>query len=330
MKQHKLVFFSSVMAIVFITAALITVNVVAAEEAYPSKPIQFIINLAPGGYGDFTARTVAQKLSESLGQPVVVVNKPGAGMILSAMAALQNPADGYTLAMTGGGMALSAALFKKLPYDVLTDFDSVALMVSTDLLLLVKADSKFTSLADVVAFAKSNPGKLNLGCSYVGSTQNLAAELFKKFVGIDAEIVAYKSPPQVILSLMAGTVDFAVDFAATSLSHIKNKKVRAIAIAAKERFPGLPDTPTTAEAGFPGYEVRSWNAIGVKTGTPRAIIDRLNKEVQTALKDPDVKQKLNSKGLNPLFGTPEDMRALSIETKNMWAKVIEEFHIPRR
>ncbi len=330
MKRSGLIFFRSMLVIALITSALCTFNIAAAQEGYPSKPIQFMINLAPGGYGDITSRTVAAKMSENMGQQVVVENRPGAGMIASAMAALQNPADGYTMAMTGGGMALSAVLFKKLPYNVLTDFDSVSTMVKTDLLLLVKADSKFKTLSEFIAYAKSNPGKLNLGCSYVGSTQSIATELFRKQAGIKAEIVNYKSPPKVLLSLMAGTVDLALDVAATSLSHIRSNKIRALAIAANKRFSGLPDTPTTEEAGLPGFQIQSWNGVSVKKGTSPEIVVRLNKEIQAALKAPDVQEKFKNMGLVPIYGTPEDMRKLSVETIENWKKLIEEFNIPKR
>ncbi|MDA8123769.1 MAG: tripartite tricarboxylate transporter substrate binding protein, partial [Deltaproteobacteria bacterium] len=186
------------------------------------------------------------------------------------------------------------------------------------------------SLADVLKFAKSNPGKLNIGSSYIGSTQHLAVELFKKQAGINALTVPYKSPQEVIVALRSGAVDVAFDVLATSLAQIKEKQIRGLAIAGDTRFSGLPDLPTTAEAGLPGYEVTSWNSISVKTGTPRPIIDRVNKEIGAALKAPDVKKKLADLGLNPLWLTPEQTRERMIAEIARWKKVIEDANIPRQ
>jgi tripartite-type tricarboxylate transporter receptor subunit TctC len=203
-------------------------------------------------------------------------------------------------------------------------------LVSTDIVLLVKADSKFASLADVLKYAKSNPGKLNIGSSYIGSTQNLAVEIFKKQTGIDALTVPYKSPQDVLVSLRSGTIDVAFDVLATSLAQIKEKQIRGLAIAGDTRFPGLPDLPTTKEAGLPGYEVTSWNSISVKTGTARPIIDRLHKEIGAALKAPDIKKKLEDLGLSPLWLTPEQSRDMMVAEVARWKKVIEEANIPRQ
>ena len=232
--------------------------------------------------------------------------------------------------MTGGGVAMNHTLFKQLPYNVLTDFVQVSPLVSTDIVILVKADSKFASLADLLKFAKSNPGKLNIGSSYIGSTQHGAVELFKKQAGINALTVPYKSPQEVLVALRSGTVDVAFDVLATSLAQIKEKQIRGLAIAGDTRFPGLPDLPTTKEAGFPDYEVSSWNSISVKTGTPRPIIDRLSKEISIALKAPDVKKKLEDLGLNPLWMTPEQSREFTVAEIARWKKVIEEANIPRQ
>ncbi len=317
-------------AVTLTVIVLTSFTIVSAAETYPSKPIRFIIPLAPGGYGDVTSRVVAQKMSASLGQQVVIENRPSAGMIVSTMAVMQLPPDGYAMALMGSGSALSVTLFKSLPFNILTDFTQVSVMASVDLVLLVDAHSKFASLADVLAFGKRNAGKLNLATSYIGSTQHLAAEVFKKQTGIDALVVTYKSPPDVLKSLRSGTVDLAFDFLPPALAQIQSKALRVLAIAAPKRFPGLPDTPTTKEAGLPDYEVKSWNSVSVRAGTPRPIIDRLNKEVVAALNSPDVKQRMQSLGLNPLSSTPEETRALMVETIAQWKKVIEEANIPRQ
>jgi tripartite-type tricarboxylate transporter receptor subunit TctC len=330
MKRRRWVDFRLLIVSVMAAAMLASAGSVSAADTYPSKPIRYIINIAPGGYGDITARVVTQKMGDNMGQRIIVDNKPGAGMIPSCMAVLQAPADGYTLGMTGGGVAISTALFKQLPYNVLNDFVQVSPLVGTDIVLLVKGDSKFASLTDLLKYAKSNPGKLNIGSSYIGSTQHLAVELFKKQAGIDALTVPYKSPQDVIVALRSGAIDVAFDVLATSLAQIKEKQIRGLAIAGDTRFAGLPDLPTTAEAGFPGYEVTSWNSISVKTGTQRPIIDRLSKEISVALKAPDVKKKLEDLGLNPLWQTPEQTRERSVAEIARWKKVIEDANIPRQ
>ena len=329
MKTRSFCFCRSLTVSVAVATVLVAVSVASAQEAYPSKPIRFIVNVAAGGYGDITSRLVAQKMGDNMGQRLLVENRPGAGQVTAAMVVLQAPADGYTITLAGQGSAVSHTLFKKLPYDILDDFMQVSAMVSTDLVMLVKADSKFTSVASLLKFAKSNPGKLNLGTSYIGSTQHLAAELFKKQAGIEAVIVPYKSPQDVIVALRSGTIDVAFDVLATSLSQIKDKSIRGLAIAGDARFSGLPDMPTTAEAGLPGYEVSSWNGISVRTGTPRPIIDRLNKEIAAALTAPDVKQKFRDMGLYPVLLTPDQSRKLMVEEIAKWKKVIEDANIPR-
>lgn len=330
MKLGRFVFFRLLSASVLVASVLVGPSVVSAAETYPSKPIRLILDLAAGGYGDITARVVAQKMGDSMGQRVVVENRPGAGAVTAKMAVMQAPADGYTMTTAGGATAVSETLFKQLPYNILTDFMQVSPMVTTDLVLLVKADSKFSSLADVLKFAKSNPGKLNLGTSYIGSTQHLGAEIFKKQAGINAVTVAYKSPQEVMVALRSGAIDMAFDFLPTTLAQIKNKEIRGLAIAGDSRFAGLPDMPTTAQAGFPGYEVASWNGISVKTGTPRPIIDRLNKEIGAALKAPEVKTKLLDLGLSPFWLTPEKTRELMVSEIARWKKVIEDNNIPQR
>jgi tripartite-type tricarboxylate transporter receptor subunit TctC len=330
MKRNRIIFPLSLTASMLVLFVLASVSVVSAAETYPSKPIRLILDLAAGGYGDITARVVAQKIGDSMGQRVVVENRPGAGAVAAKMAVIQAPADGYTMTTAGGATAVSETLFKQLPYNILNDFMQVSPMVNTDLVLLVKSDSKFASLVDVLKFAKSNPGKLNLGTSYIGSTQNLGAEIFKKHAGINAVTVPYKSPQDVIVALRSGAIDVAFDFLPTTLAQIRNKEIRGLAIAGDKRFAGLPDMPTTAEAGFPDYEVASWNGISVKTGTPRPIIDRLNKEIGDALKAPDVKTKLLDLGLTPFWLTPEKTRELMVAEIAKWKKVIEDNNIPRQ
>lgn len=310
--------------------ALAAICSAAAAQTYPFKPIRFFLPFAPGGIGDLTARLVAQKMSENIGQQVVVDNKPGAGMILSATAALQAPADGYTMILAGNGTAISATLFKSLPYGILTDFMQVSTLASFDLVVLVPPDSKFASLAQVVAFAKNNPGKLNLGTVSIGSTQNLSAELFKSVTGIEAQIVPFKGTPALIAGLRSNSIDVIFEFLPPVLSQIRGNAVKALAVASAQRFPGLPDTPTAAESGVPGFQVSSWNAVSVRANTPRPIVDRLNREIVAALNSADVKQKLQDLGAEARPSTPEQTRELMVSEIARWKTVIERANIPRQ
>ena len=311
-------------------AALAAICGAAVAQTYPSKPIRFFLPFAPGGIGDLTARLVAQKMSENLGQQVVVDNKPSAGMILSATAGLQAPADGYTMVLAGNGTAISATLFKSLPYSILTDFTQVSTLAAFDLVVLVPPDSRFASLGEVVAFGKNNPGKLNLGTVSIGSTQNLSAELFKSVTGIDAQIVPFKGTPSLIAALRSNSIDVVFEFVPPMLSQIRGSTVKALAIASAKRFPGLPATPTTAESGLPAFQVSSWNAVSVRANTSRAIVDRLNREIVAALNSPEVKQKLQDLGAEARPSTPEQTRELMVSEIARWKAVIERANIPRQ
>ena len=313
----------------FAAAALAMACGAAAAQGFPSKPIRFLVPFAAGGIGDLTARTVAHKLSDNLGQQVVVDNRPGAGMIFSATAAMQSAADGYTMILAGNGTAISATLFKSLPYNILTDFTQVSTLATFDLVIVAASGSKLASLADLIAVARKSPGKLNLGSINVGSTQNLGAELFKSVAGIEAQVVPFNGTPALITALRSDSIDVAFEFAPPAIPHIKAGALRALAVAAAKRHADMPGVPTTREAGLAGYEVSSWNAVSVRSQTPRAIVERLNKEIVAALNSPDVKQKLNALGAEPYPSTPEQTRARMESEIIRWKAVIERAKIPR-
>ena len=302
----------------------------ATAQGYPSKPIRFLVPFAAGGIGDLTARTVAQKLSDNLGQQVVVDNRPGAGMIFSATAAMQSAADGYTMILAGNGTAISASLFKSLPYNILTDFTQVSTLATFDLVIVTSSGSKLVSLADLIAVARKSPGKLNLGSINIGSTQHLGAELFKSVAGIEAQVVPFNGTPALVTALRSDSIDVAFEFAPPVIPQVKAGALRALAVAAPKRHPDMPEIPTTREAGLAGYEVSSWNAVSVRAQTPRALVVRLNKEIVAALNSPDVKQKLNALGAEPYPSTPEETRARMKSEIGRWKAVIERANIPRR
>ena len=280
-----------------LAAAVLCAAVSASAQNYPTKPIHVIVGFGPGGVADLTCRVVAQKLSAQLGQQVLIENRPSAGGIVAADAVAKAAPDGYTLLLMSNGNAVSASLFKSLPYDTVADFDSVSTLGFFDIAVITKSDSKLNSIKDLVAYAKANPGKLNLGTINIGSTQHLSAELFKGMSGIDAMIVPYKGSPDVLVALRGNDVQVAFDMLAPIMSQLKSGVVRVIGITSDRRFPGLPDVPTVAESGLPGYQASSWNAISLPAKTPRPIIDRLNKEINTALSAPEVKSKLLDLGV---------------------------------
>ncbi len=302
----------------------------AVAQAYPSKPLRFVLQHAPGGYGDITVRTLTRKMSESMGQQIIVDNRPSAGAIIAANMVAKSDADGYTLLLTGSGTAVSASLFKALPYDVLKDFAQVSTMGFTEILVLTGPDSKFTSLAELLAFARQNPGKLNIGCNNIGSTQHLAAELFKSMAGIEGQIVPFKSFAGLLTALRGGEIHIAFEYVAPVVQLIKANTIKALAIGAKERFVGLPNVPTTAESGVPGYQASSWNGISVPAKTPRPVIDRLYREIVAAVAAPDVQQRLREFGIDPRAYTPEQTRQLMISDIAKWKAVIERANIPRQ
>jgi tripartite-type tricarboxylate transporter receptor subunit TctC len=300
------------------------------SQSYPVKPIRFLVPFAPGGIGDLTARIVAQKMAENMGQAVVVDNRPGAGMILTATAALQSAADGYTMVLAGNGTAVSATLFKSLPYDILRDFVQVSTLATFDLVIVTSPGSKLGGVADLIAAAKRNPGKLNFGTISLGSTQSLSAELFKSVAGVSAQVVPFKGTPALVTALRGGDVDVAFEFAPPAIPHVKAGAIRALAVAAARRHPDLPDVPTTVEAGLADFQVSSWNAVSVRTGTPPALVQRLNREIVTALQSAEVKQKLNAIGAEPLPGTPQETRERMAREIKRWGEVIIRANIPRQ
>jgi tripartite-type tricarboxylate transporter receptor subunit TctC len=322
--------FKSMMFWGCLAAAALCAVVSASAQNYPTKPIHVIVGFGPGGVADLTCRVVAQKLSAQLGQQVLIENRPSAGGIVAADAVAKAAPDGYTLLLMSNGNAVSASLFKSLPYDTIADFASVSTLGFFDIAVITKSDSKFNSIKDLVAYAKANPGKLNLGTINIGSTQHLSAELFKGMSGIDAVIVPYKGSPDVLVALRGNDVQVAFDMLAPIMSQLKSGVVRVIAITSDRRFPGLPDVPTVAESGVPGYQASSWNAISLPAKTPRAIIDRLNNEINTALAAPEVKNKLLDLGVVARGGTPEQMKTLLALDIEKWRGVIERAKIEKQ
>jgi tripartite-type tricarboxylate transporter receptor subunit TctC len=299
-------------------------------QTYPSKPIRLLVPNAPGGGADLTARTVGQKMGEALGQPIVIDNKPSAGGIVAAETVAKAAPDGYTLLLISSGTAVSASLFNKLPYDTTRDFIPVAPMATFDLVIVAPENSRFKTLGELVAYAKANPNKLNIGTPNIGTTQHLAAELFKSVAGIDVQIVPYKGTPDVVNALRGGQIDAGLDILSPLLAQIKSGVIKPLAITGDKRSRSLPDVPTAKESGVPGYSAASWNGLAVPAGTPRDVVARLNKEVVAALNDPAVKKKLEDLNLDPHPGTPEQAAAMLQGDIKRWGDVITKARIEKQ
>lgn len=312
-------------------AALVTLmagvcSEASAEDAqsYPSRPVRIFVPYGPGGVGDITMRLLAQKMSENTGQQFVIENRPGAGGSLSAKGALGAEPDGYSLAVTGNGQAISMTLFKARTYDVLADFTQVSITATFEMLLAVKNDSRFKNLQDLLDFARRNPGKLTLGAINPGSTQNLSAYLFKQTSGAEVTIVPYKTTPEVVTALLRGDIDMGFDFYAGYQGALADKQIRILATSGEHRNALLKDVPTAVEAGLPGYVVTSWNGLASRAGLPEPILRKLNKLIVTSLEDPALQEKALRLGMDARGSTPEQMRDRMAQDIVRWRSVIEK------
>ena len=302
----------------------------SAQQAYPSKALKIVVPFGAGGVADLTARTVAQKMGENMGQSIVIENKPGAGGVVATDAVAKSAPDGYTLLLMSNATAVSAGLFKSLPYDAEKDLIPLSVLGTFDIAIVVPQESKFASLADLLAFAKANPGKLNIGSINVGSTQHLAAELFKSTAGIDAQVVPFNGTPAVLTALRGGQIDVGVEILAPVLPQIKGQALRALAVTGERRAAALPQVPTAKEAGVKTLYAASWNALAAPAKTPRDIVQRLNQEIQSALNNPDVRKKLIDMNVDPQPGTLQQAAdLLSSETKR-WGDVIQRAGIAKQ
>ncbi len=294
----------------------------AMGQSYPTKPIRLVVGYAAGGAGDITARLIAQKLSAALGQQVVVDNRPSAGGIIAGEIVAKADPDGYTLLHLNYGNAVSAALFKSLPYDVERDFAPVSPMGFFDVLVLVNKSSTLNGVRDVVAAANAAPDKLNVGTVSIGSGQHMAAELFKASAGANMTIVPFKSTPALVTALLSNEVQVAFEIGAPVMSLVKSGELKALAVSSRKRFAGLPDVPTVQEAGIAGYDVTAWNGIAAPAKTPRAIIDRLNKEINAALTAPEIRQRFQELGIDARGGSPEDLKAILGSEIARWKELV--------
>ena len=298
-------------------------------QAYPAKPIRLLVPFGPGGVGDITSRAVMQKMSESMNQQIIIDNRPSAGGIVATETVAKSEPDGYTLYLMNNTNAVSAAMFKKLPYDTVNDFAMVSTIGAFSIGVLVSPDSPIKSVKELIAQARATPGKLNFGSINIGTTQHLSAELLKSMAGLDVTTVPFNNTAGVLTALRGNSVQAALEFLPPVIGQIKAGSLRAIAVTSKTRFGLLPDVPTLTESGVPGYEVSSWNGVAVAAKTPRAIVDRLNKEIQAAVSSPQIKQRFQELGVEQNTSTPDGMRKFLVDEIAKWNALIDKSKIPR-
>ena len=307
---------------------LIALAVLPAHAQYPNKPLRLIVPFAPGGSTDIFARLIAERLQAPLGQPVVVENRAGAAGNIGANEVVRAPADGYTLLMaTTGVMAINNALYKNMTYDAAKDLEPVVYVASITNVLIVPPDFPAKNVAELVAMAKKEPGKLSFASSGAGASTHMSAELFKSMTGTDILHVPYKGSGPAMPDLMSGRVHMMFENAPGAVPHIKAGKLRALGQTGLKRSAALPDVPTIAESGVPGYESLSWSGIAVAAGTPKPLIDRLNKDINTVLAMPEMRQKLAEQGADTIGGPPEVFTKHIAAEREKWSRVIKTANI---
>lgn len=303
-------------------ASLLLGNVSAAAQAYPTKPIRFIVPYGPGGPGDTIGRMIGRKLTESFGQPVVIDNRSGATTIIGTEMAARSPPDGYTLLLISTTHAVNPSLFQKLPYDPIRDFTGVTLITATPFMLVVHPSVNAKSVAELVALARAKPRELNYGSSGNGSSIHLTTELLSAAAKIEMTHVPYKGSGPAFIDLIGGQINLLFSSTVSSLPHVKSGKLRGLAITSLKRAPALPNVPTIAET-YPGFESSSWFGLLVPAKTPRPIVERLLAETRAALRAPDVNQALVSQGAEPGGSSPSEFAAYFQSEIRKWGGVVK-------
>jgi tripartite-type tricarboxylate transporter receptor subunit TctC len=298
----------------------------AAALDYPTRPVRWVVPYTPGGGTDITARIIAQWLSERLGQQVVIENKPGAGNNIGTETVAHAPADGYTLLLVNPANAINATLYTKLPFNFLRDIAPVGGVMRVPNVMEVNPEVPAKTVAEFIAYAKANPGKINWATSGNGTSVHLSGELFKLMTGVEMANIPYKGSAPALTDLIAGTVQVIFDNMPPSLPHIRSGKLRALAVTTATRSDALPDVPTVAET-VPGYEASAFYGMGVPKGTPPEIIDKLSREINAALADPNIKARLAELGGMLIPGSPADFGKLVARETEKWAKVIKDGHV---
>ncbi len=320
-----------------IAASLVVAATLAAgatrartQADYPNRPVQLIIAYGAGTIGDVSMRIVAEKLSSQLGKNFIVENRPGAAGVVAAKAAAAAAPDGYTLMLLGNSYAISTALFKSLPYDVVKDFTPISSVATFDFLVATRKDSKFKSMQDVIAYAKANAGKLNIATLSPGTTQYLSVELLKVAAGVNVTAIPFRNSPDAATALLRGDVDIDMDSYAPLKALLESDKINVIATTGRERASFLSGVPTVIESGLANFDVTSWNGIAAPTGVPAPIIAKLSAAVKEALQSPEAQATGRKLGMEMRGSTPDELQARLKSDIAKWSDLIETAHIPKQ
>ena len=292
----------------------------AVAQQYPAKPVRIVVPFAPGGGSDFIARFMAQRLTESLGSQVIVENKPGAGGVLGIEVGVKSPPDGYTLTLIASSYTVNPSVYK-LNFDPVSDITPIIQMSQGPLLVVANTTLPVKTIKELIALAKSKPGEITFASSGQGSVIHLATELFDTMAGVKMNHIPYKGTGPALTDTIAGQTNVFFSSTATAMPHVKSGRLRAIAVTTAKRIPALPDVPTIAESGVPGYDVTLWHGLIGPKGLPRAIVDRINAEVTKSLKLKETAEQLQNDGVAPAGGTPEQFAAQIKTEIGIWRKV---------
>ena len=304
---------------------LVAVSTLVQAQSYPSRPVRLVVPLSPGGFADTPTRMLAPRLSEQLGRQFFVENKPGAGGTIGADFVAKSAPDGYTLLVTGTPHVISAHLYKKLPYDALRDFTHIALIASGPYALVVNPQKlPVSSVKELITAARAQPGKIDFASSGNGSAQHLVGALFNSMAGIDLNHVPYKGSGPAMQDLIAGQVGVSFAGVPNVLGHVRSGRLRALGVTTATRWSELPDVPTLAEAGVPGYEATLWLNVSGPAGMPADIVQRLNNEIAKALKDPEVQNNFRTGGVDAVWMGPQELNAFMRAEYEKWGKVVRD------
>ncbi|HEY1288729.1 MAG TPA: tripartite tricarboxylate transporter substrate binding protein [Burkholderiales bacterium] len=298
-----------------------------AQEAYPSRPVKFILPFPPGGGTDILGRIIAERLSASLGQPVVTENRGGAGGNVGAEAAAHSAPDGYTIVLVAPSLAISPSLYSKLNYDPVKDFSPISLVATVPNVMIANPSVEAKNLQEFIALARSRPGQMNFGSGGAGTSNHLAGELFNIVTGAKLVHVPYKGVNLAMQGVLAGEIQLVFIGIPAALPHIKAGKLRALALVAPQRSPALPEVPTVAEAGLKDFEVTTWYGVLAPAGTPRPIVTRLNGELVKIMHTPEVKERLATMATDPLTSTPEEFAAYLKREIAKWGEVVRKANL---
>ena len=311
-------------AAALLVAASSVIATSAQAQDWPTRPIRIVVGFGAGGGTDIAARIIAEPLSKALGQPVVVENRVGAGGTTAAEQVARSAKDGYTALMMSNAHVISPAMYKSLRYDSVNDFQMVSMVGTAGLMLVTAPDFPAKDVKGLIAHAKANPGKLNFGSPGVGTTQHFAAEFMKQMAGLDILHVPYKSTPATLTGLIAGEVQMVIELIQTVQGQVQAGQMRAIGVTSPQRFPTVPDIPTLAETGLPGYDVTSWYGLAFPAGTPAPIVEKTNKALRELLATDTVRAQIAKVGALVKSSTPDELRAHIVSEIDRWKAVREK------